>query len=96
MESHTSGNLRQHLSDMIRSWNLDTLNMDIIFTTDNGRNIVKAIELEPGWERIPCFNHTLQLAIRDVEKEIHYEQIASKVRKLVGFFKRYIMITLLQ
>ena len=38
-----------------------------VATTDNGLNIALAMEM-PGWPHMPCFSHTLHLAVEDAMK----------------------------
>ena len=63
-ESHTGKTINKLLQKLIAFWKLD--DMEIYFITDNGRNVVKAINLEPSWTRVACFAHTLQLVINDM------------------------------
>jgi len=52
-------------------------------TTDNGTNIVCAMELLQ-WNRVPCFSHTLQLAVEVLLKL----PVSRALRQLVGHFNR--------
>ena len=49
-------------------------------TTDNGANIVSAMELLQ-WSILPCFGHTLQLAVEVVLK---LSRTLARCRQLVG------------
>ncbi|KAH0814975.1 hypothetical protein GEV33_007817 [Tenebrio molitor] len=56
-------------------------------TTDNAANIVKASKL-CNWRHIPCFAHTINLA---VQKSVTVEPISviiAKVKSIVEYFKR--------
>ena len=44
-------------------WNLD-IKKPAFFTTDNDRNLVKAINIYKLWTRILCFAHCFQLTIK--------------------------------
>lgn len=69
VENHTSKNLNETLKATITEWDLDNeSSRAIFFTTDNAANIVAAIKLIPSWRPIPCFAHTLQLAVKDTVK----------------------------
>ena len=49
------------LKEVADEWSLsDKLAASV---TDNGRNIVLALQIA-GWMRLPCFGHTLQLAVK--------------------------------
>lgn len=58
-------------------------------TTDNGRNIVRAIEIS-GWHRIPCFGHTLQLAIQARFSLPAIAEILTRCRRIVAHFKHHV------
>ena len=65
-ETHTSKNLHEFLQATIDEWELGYGKIkSIIFTVDNAANIVAAIRMGTSWTRIPCFAHTLQLAVKD-------------------------------
>lgn len=60
-----------------------------LIVTDNAPNMVKAVSMNNTWESIPCFAHTLQLAIKDaLQDTVGFDYIRKKCRKLVGFFAR--------
>ena len=68
--------------------------LDKIFVTDNAANIVSAITNHPDWERIACFNHTLQLAIKDVEDtDVEWNSLFEKCGKFVGLFNHSVELT---
>jgi hypothetical protein len=84
-ESHTAQNLKQLLLNKIEEWNLS--NKIAAITTDNAANIVKASKL-CNWRHIPCFAHTINLA---VQKSVTVEPISviiAKVKSIVEYFKR--------
>ena len=61
------------LKEVADQWSLsDKLAASV---SDNGRNIVLALQIA-GWVRLPCFEHTLQLA-----------RITARCRKIVGHFR---------
>lgn len=55
--------------------------------TDNGANMIKICELL-GIRHMPCFAHTLNLAISDSLDLPEVEQIISKCKRIVIFFKK--------
>ena len=82
---------------LLSTWNI--ADKEIYFVTDNGRNIVKAINLEPSWTRVPCFAHTLQLVVDDVfpkktqktnenpeTEETEFGRLRKKCRSIAGYF----------
>lgn len=88
-ESHTAENLHGCIEDALQEWNLTNEYRPIFIVSDNAPNMVKAIGLNENWERIPCFAHTLQLAIKDALKDtVGFGNIRKKCRSLVGFFSR--------
>lgn len=61
---HTAENLTAKLVDTVETWGLDGKVSACVH--DNARNIVAA--KSPGrvnWDSVPCFAHTLQLAVND-------------------------------
>lgn len=60
-QDHTGEHIAEALQDAIASWKLNERHL-VAITTDNGSNVVKAVELN-GWLRMQCFGHRLHLAI---------------------------------
>lgn len=89
MESrHTGSNLNEFLKNELAEWNLNRDNLRKIFVTDNAPNMLCCISLSDDWEIIPCFDHTLQLAIKDVEKgDYDLNSVITKAKKIVSHFK---------
>ena len=88
-ESQTVGNLHDSIEDTSLEWNLHDENRPVFIITDNAPNIVKAVTMNNKWERIPCFAHTLQFAIKDaVSDAVGSDRMRMKCRSLVGFFAR--------
>ena len=65
-DSHTGVNISEELKAILDEWGLAHDNLSAV-TTDNGTNIVSTMELLQ-WSRMPCFSHTLQLAVKVVLK----------------------------
>lgn len=49
------------LQDILISWKLNSTGL-VAITTDNGTNVVKAVQLNK-WLRMQCFGHRVHLAI---------------------------------
>ena len=80
---HTSNNIRETIKVKLDEFNLT--NKIITAITDNGSNMVKAIQEWEGVERIPCSAHTLQLCvIKGLKKATDY---VNRFKKLSIFFK---------
>ena len=60
-DSHTAENIVGEINDVLAEWNLP-VNGIVAATTDNGANISTVIEIL-GVPRLPCFSHTLPLAV---------------------------------
>lgn len=58
---HTGENIAHGLRESLSNWGLKEEDQTCI-TTDNGSNVVKAVELN-HWTRLQCFGHRLHLAI---------------------------------
>ena len=60
-DNHTGEHIAEALQHALVNWGLDEKGL-IAITTDNGSNIIKAVELNE-WLRMQCFGHRLHLAI---------------------------------
>lgn len=85
-ESHTGSNIAEELEAILEEWKLPQDNLSAV-TTDNGTNIVSALEIVQ-WKRMPCFSHTLQLAVDIVLKLPEVSRALARCRQLVGHFNR--------
>ena len=85
-ESHTGINISEELEAILEEWKLPQDNLSAV-TTDNGTNIVSALEILQ-WKRMPCFSHTLQLAVEVVLKLPEVSRAIARCRQLVGHFNR--------
>nr|XP_055045531.1 E3 SUMO-protein ligase ZBED1-like [Misgurnus anguillicaudatus] len=85
-EDHTGETIALGLREALAAWDLCE-ECQVAITTDNGTNIVKAVELNQ-WTRIQCFGHRLHLAIENALKK--KSQCISRAtgicRKIVGHF----------
>ena len=83
-DSHTATNIADELEAILHEWNLPLEKLSAV-TTDNGTNIVQAAEILE-WQRMPCFSHTLQLA---VEKAMSLPDVSKAIawcKRLVTHF----------
>ena len=85
-ERHTSLNLATRLTEISNNWGIKTKIVCVV--TDNAANIVNAIN-ECDWRHIPCYAHTLNLAVKDALQDAdNVRALFLKCRELVGFFHR--------
>ncbi|XP_074549985.1 E3 SUMO-protein ligase ZBED1-like [Halichoeres trimaculatus] len=83
-ERHTAENLAAHLRSAICTWGLD--NKVVACVHDNATNMVLANEALLAWESVPCFAHTLQLAINDGLKANVMGRLIGACTRLVSHF----------
>ena len=82
---HTAENVAAELSQLLMDWNIREKLTG--FTTDNGRNIVNAME-KLDLLNFPCLGHTLQLSVKK-SFDIHaVSKMLSRVRRLVNHFHK--------
>lgn len=84
-ERHTALNIAERLQDCISEWNIDKERVSAI-VHDNASNITLAVQ-NLGWQSVPCFAYTLQLAVNNGLKVSQINRLASVARKTVGHFK---------
>ncbi|XP_054283311.1 zinc finger BED domain-containing protein 4-like [Macrosteles quadrilineatus] len=83
-EAHTSLFLLGQLEEMVENWELPKIPIYVL--SDNAANIKAALD-KSSWERIPCFAHTLQLAIHDAESEVPgINEMCKRARNIVGHY----------
>ena len=85
-QSHTGTNIAKELQEILENWRLPEDKISAI-TTDNGTNIVAALEIKQ-WKRMPCFSHTSQLAVEVVLKLPEVSRALARCRHLVAHFNR--------
>ena len=84
--SHTAENLKMAFLKMLQAWNIPKERVHALLR-DNARNMAKAME-EAQLPSLPCFAHTLQLAINDsILSQRTIKDILAIGRRLVGHFK---------
>ena len=84
-KEHTADAIQQVLSSMFEEWNISSKVFGA--TTDNGQNIVNAIELL-RLEHFPCLAHTLQLGIKKVYSIPKVHTAIARCKKLVEHFNK--------
>lgn len=82
-ERHTADNLAEILKSITSKWNIAYKISAIV--SDNAANIVSGIR-KTGYRQLPCFAHTLNLAVQKGLKDI--EVVTSKVKSIVTYFKQ--------
>ena len=83
-ESHTGVNIAQEIEEVLGEWKLPLQGI-IAATTDNGANITSAIEMLEC-PHLPCFSHTLQLAVEQALKISEVAKMIAKCKRLVTHF----------
>ena len=83
-ESHTGNNIADELIAILSEWNLDHQMLSAV-TTDNGSNIVLATDIL-NWSRMPCFSHSLHLAVEAAMRLSRVSQALARCKRLVGHF----------
>ncbi|XP_074551526.1 E3 SUMO-protein ligase ZBED1-like [Halichoeres trimaculatus] len=83
-QDHTGEHIAEALQDAIASWKLREKHL-VAITTDNGSNIVKAVELNE-WLRMQCFGHRLHLAIGHGMSDKRVTRAISLCKRIVSCF----------
>ncbi|KAL7290603.1 hypothetical protein TKK_0015365 [Trichogramma kaykai] len=88
--AHTGDNIHEHLINILTEWGIDFYGRDrVIWVTDNGKNIKKAVSKEPEWSRLSYFAHTLQLCVNDCKSSIPtLSTLIEQCSSVVGHFAR--------
>jgi uncharacterized protein YbcI len=87
-DRHTAENLTQELEAAIGEWGLDSAR-ELTVTTDNAKNIVKAIKNSPSVAmHIPCFAHTVNLMTQSGIGIECVKELLGAIRKVVTFFHK--------
>ena len=81
-ERHTGSNSASRICEVLGAWNILDSRVSAL-VTDNASNMTVALSnLE--WSHMPCFAHTLQLAVNKGLDANSLNQLSSPARKLVG------------
>ena len=83
-DRHTGNNIAEELPVILDRWGLKP-EMLSAATTDNGSNIVSAMEILK-WTHMRCFSHTLQLAVHATLNLHKVSKAVSRCRRLVNHF----------
>ena len=83
-ETHTANNIKNCFEEIPTLWDIDTIKIHAVVRA-NGRNVTKAID-DSVFKEVPCFIHTLQLAINTALKHDTMAQILVKSRRIVTHF----------
>ncbi|XP_014287375.2 E3 SUMO-protein ligase ZBED1 isoform X1 [Halyomorpha halys] len=84
-ENFTSESLADELHRNVNEWELQN---KIFFSVSSGEDyIANAIKMIPKWEHFGCFIHSLNKVVGDALSLKPVEELISKVRQVVSFFK---------
>lgn len=84
--SQTAANIAEELRGICEEWKIIEKLCSV--GSDNARNMVNAVGLLPSYvQHLPCFAHTLQLAVGKGIKECGIDNILAKCRRIVGHIK---------
>lgn len=83
-ETHTVNNIKNYLKEIRTLWNINLIKIYAV-VRDNGRNVTKSID-DSVFKEVPCFIHTLQLAINTASKHNTKAEILVKSRGIVTHF----------
>ena len=90
-ERHTGANIALRIQEVLEVWNIQGSHVSAV-VTDNASNMTAALNsLECG--HLPCFAHTLQLAVSKGLDANGLNQLSSPAKKLVGHFKHSALAT---
>ena len=90
-ERYTGTNVASRIQEVLEVWNIQASHVSAV-VTDNASNMTAALNsLE--CDHLPCFTHTLQLAVNKGLDANGLNQLSSLARKLVGHFKHSALAT---
>ena len=90
-ERHTGINIAARIKEVAEMWNIDGEHVSAV-VTDNASNMPAAVDILK-WNHLPCFAHTLQLAVNKDLDANSLVQLSSLGRKLVSHFKHSALAT---
>ena len=85
--SHTAEQLTDAIKECMSDWNIEELNISRI-TIDNASNNVKTVEQVLEWPYLPCFGHTLNLAVKAGLVIPKVQKVVSECSNIVAHFRR--------
>ena len=80
-ERHTSINIATRIEEATEMWNIDDKHVSAV-VTDNASNMSAAVVDILEWNHLPCFVHTLQLAVKkglDANSLVHLSSLGRKL-----------------
>ena len=93
LDNHTGDNIAEHLSEIMNDWHLSSIKLSGV-TTDNGSNMLKAVDTL-HWCHMPCFSHTLQLAVQVAMKLSAVSRAIAHCKRLINHFHHSVQSTLI-
>ena len=85
--SHTAEHLAEAIKESLSAWKILDSQISCV-TIDNASNIVKAVDQLLKWPHLPCFGHTLNLAVKAGLAIPRVHQAVSKCSHIVTYFRR--------
>jgi len=85
--SHTAEHLAEAIKECLHGWNIEESKISCI-TVDNASNIIKAVEQVLEWPYLPCFGHTLNLAVKSGLGMARVQKVVSKCSNIVMHLRR--------
>lgn len=71
----------------MQAWNISLESIQAV-VTDNGANMLKAVTKLFGMNKhLSCFAHTINLTVKNAIKHSGVEELFTKIRSIVKFFK---------
>lgn len=83
---HTAKNLANELKKVLTEYGVHDKILMVV--SDNAANIKAAVKNELQWKHLGCFAHTINLVVNDGLQEEEVRRNISKVKHIVGYFKR--------
>lgn len=86
-ESHTSEFLLESLTTTISEWNLEAKLANIYVTTDNARNITKALE-NSTYIGVRCFAHSMNLTVQRGLADLSVNEALKRIRRIITHYHK--------
>ena len=87
-ESHTAEHLADAIKECLGDWNIEKFKISCI-TVDNAFNIIKGVKQILEWPYLPCFGHTLNLALKAGFALPRVQKVVSKCLNIVTYFRKF-------
>ena len=88
-ERHTGVHISERLMKASVEWKISEKVVAVV--RDNAANMVLASQLLEDWDDLPCFGHTLQLAVKAGLDLAIISRLTAVCRKIVGHFKHSVV-----